>query len=363
MKNLILYGAGKNAVKEIEKVRKDGYLPICFCDADATKQGSVYLGLPVRSLAEVKVKYRDFFLWVTLADENKYDVFDYLIHQGIQRDQIVNYEVNKLLEKVKLDFEEYKNPSRLELEQIREELIVNGYNVVDYNIKPDDYHGFKKQFLFGADFYGGSEELFEEKVLEHFVAGDLLGLNKDMSYIDIAANESPWAYLLSKQGYKAMAIDLNGSKRFEGEPNYLVMDATNTTFQDNSIDAVSLQCAYECFIGTHDTNLIAELARILKPGGKAIILPLYMHTHYCGYATMDYCYESGFHDEGAKLYYNRKWKNIPFSRKYNITELERRVLGHARKHGLEYTIYRVTNGTKIHPDVYLYFVLELRKNF
>ncbi|SCM83667.1 putative Radical SAM domain protein [uncultured Sporomusa sp.] len=92
MRTLILYGAGKNAVKELENVRKAGYSPVSFCDADPDKQGTNYLGLPVNSLETIKEAYGDFFLWVTLASENKYNAFDYLIRQGIWTEQILNYE-------------------------------------------------------------------------------------------------------------------------------------------------------------------------------------------------------------------------------------------------------------------------------
>jgi ubiquinone/menaquinone biosynthesis C-methylase UbiE len=55
------------------------------------------------------------------------------------------------------------------------------------------------------------------------------------------------------------------------------------------------------FMGADDTNLLKEMARILKPGGKVVILPLYLHTQYCAYSTPEY-FGKGYSDLTAREY-------------------------------------------------------------
>jgi len=258
----------------------------------------------------------------------------------------------------------YNNPTRNEINEIEKELQIRNIFLNIYCVFPCDFNDFAKKFEFGNDFYDGKNNpIWTEKVLEHFIAWELVvkDLKKDEHYIDVAASSSPWVKLLNENGLKATGVDLVESNKFKDNPNYLVMDATKTTFKDGSVSGVSLQCAFEMFTGDDDTNLIIELGRILKPGGKAVIVPLYMHTHYCGYTTKEFRFSKKYHDSGAKLYLRKDCSGVPFSRKYDVAALKERVLDVAHKSGLEYKIYVLRNGKEINEGVYCHFILELVK--
>jgi ubiquinone/menaquinone biosynthesis C-methylase UbiE len=258
----------------------------------------------------------------------------------------------------------YNNPTRNEIDEIEKELLTRNVFLNNYPVLPDDFNDFVKKFEFGDDFYDGQDNpVWTEKVLEHFIAWEMAVkyLESDEIYIDVAASSSPWVKMLNEKGFKAIGIDLNESWKFKDDPNYLVMDATKTTFKDGSVSGVSLQCAFEMFTGNDDKNLMKELGRILKPGGKAVIVPLYMHTHHCGYTTKEFRFSRKYHDLGAKLYLRKDFSGIPFSRKYDVEVLKERVLDVAQKNGLEYKIYVLRNGKEIHEGVYCHFILELVK--
>jgi len=88
---VVLYGAGKKAVQEMEIVKNMGLTPVCFCDTDTTKQGDMYLGLPVLSFEQIKKEYRKFDIYVTPELPTvKHEIFDYLLQQGIARESIIN---------------------------------------------------------------------------------------------------------------------------------------------------------------------------------------------------------------------------------------------------------------------------------
>lgn len=78
------------------------------------------------------------------------------------------------------------------------------------------------------------------------------------------------------------------------------------------------------FTGDSDMQLVGELGRILRSGGKAVILPLYMHTHYSAYATPEY-FGKGYADRAAKEYVRMNSFGVPSSRKYDACALQRRA--------------------------------------
>jgi hypothetical protein len=201
----------------------------------------------------------------------------------------------------------YANPTSAELERIENDLKALGIEVIDYAPPPDRFQQFKLGNWFPENYHGGrASGVWDEKLLEHWIAGELLQLEhwppSDV-YVDIAACNSPWAKTLRERyGISAYAIDLAPVGRaYQDLPYYRSENATRTGFGDGEVRGASLQCAYEMFQGQDDRALIDELARILAPGGKVIILPLYMHTHYCSYSKPEY-YGKGYPDPGAKEY-------------------------------------------------------------
>jgi len=261
-------------------------------------------------------------------------------------------------------YPEYKNPSRSELIEIENALKLKNIHVSYLDVEISDFRKFKKEFDFGDTFYGGNDAtLFNEKLIEHFIAFQL-GIKKmepSGVYVDIAAFDSPWVELLQKKGFSAFAIDLESSGNYDHTGCYMKMDATKTGFKDESIDAACLQCAYEMFGGEDDMKLIEEFGRILKPGGRVLISPLYMHTHHCGYCTPEFWNHRELHDPGAKLFVNTLHWGIPFSRKYDVEALERRVLRTVWDNNLCFNILILNNGHDIDKNIYCYFILEIYK--
>ena len=90
---LVLYGAGRNAETEKATLEESGEKCfVCFIDADAQKQGTEFLGLPIFSLDEAMAKYGKFNIYVTVAKPLRFEIFAQLMQQGIARENILNYE-------------------------------------------------------------------------------------------------------------------------------------------------------------------------------------------------------------------------------------------------------------------------------
>jgi hypothetical protein len=244
----------------------------------------------------------------------------------------------------------YANPTPAELESIERELAVLGVAVHDYAPSPASFKAFQAEDWFSAGYHGGIQGgVWDEKVLEHWIASERLGLmgyGPDDVFVDVAATTSPWVQRLrERKGLAAYAIDIDGvGPAYRHLPYYRKEDATQTTFPDASVRGASLHCAYEMFVGENDTRFLPEAARILTPGGKAVILPLYMHTHYCAYATAEY-FGKGYSDPAEKEYIRLDCSGVPSSRKYDAAALKRRVLDPIIAMGMKFTCLRYATRT------------------
>lgn len=143
-------------------------------------------------------------------------------------------------------------------------------------------------------------------------------------------------------------------------PFYKRENATETTFPDESVKGASLQCAYEMFMGLDDTKLLKEIARILMHGGKVVIAPLYLHTHYCSYSSAEY-FGKGYSDVSAHEYVCCDWDGIPSARFYDAITLKKRVLDEIDRLGMRYQLLALRNKTDLGKNIYCHFILEITK--
>jgi hypothetical protein len=258
----------------------------------------------------------------------------------------------------------YQSPTENELLSIEADLNSLGITVSDYSPDPTKFKIFQEEAWFPQNYFGGIQsEVWVEKLLEHWLASELLGLDKyssDDIYVDIAACNSPWAMTLrQRRNIAAFAIDISPiPATFSSFTYYKQEDATKTSFASKAVRGASLQCAYEMFVRDNDINLIAELGRILLPGGKVVIAPLYMHTHYCAYSTPEY-YGKGYVDEHAKEYLRTDCLGVPSSRKYDAAELKRRVLDPIVKAGMKFQLLAIRNKAELGKGVYCHFILVI----
>lgn len=264
------------------------------------------------------------------------------------------------------DAPRYASPAPEELRIIEQRLAAAGVEVLDFSPSPEDFGRFKSDNWFPPGYHGGRNSgVWDEKLLEHWISYTLLDLpayDPTDVFVDIAAAGSPWARELRRRlGIAAFANDL-GPVPFDYRAldYYRSEDATNSAFEAGSVRGAALHCAFEMFVGEHDKLMIDELARILEPGGKAIVLPLYMHTHPCAYASPEY-FGKGYADAGATEYVRFEVSNIPSSRKYDAVTLQDRVLDRIRSNGMSYRLHALRNKESLGDGIYCHFILEIMK--
>ena len=196
-----------------------------------------------------------------------------------------------------------------------------------------------------------------EKFLEHQVSFDLLALPPSAVVIDVASCRSPFPEILRRQGHRVIAQDLDFEPGLRDEK--LGGSAAEMALPDASVDGMTLHCSFEHFEGEADSGFVREAARVLRPRGRVVILPLYVHEQFINMTDPIFAPPIAG-DPGATQvavfgYANR------FGRHYDVAALRSRVIEPAVAAGLVPSLYRIRNEASISPKVYLNFALVLAK--
>jgi len=190
-----------------------------------------------------------------------------------------------------------------------------------------------------------------QKLLEYYLSLTLLDLGPDDVYMDVAAQDCPFAFFVHETiGCRVFRQDLYYLKPGIHETD-IGGDAGEIPLRDESVSKMSLHNSFEHFESDADTRFILEAQRLLRPGGKILIVPLYISSHY--HEERD----AGWIDEKGKKHL---WgKGAQFARTYDPTSLKTRVLDPARS--LTPTLYELLNASELGPDCHLRFFLMLEK--
>lgn len=366
-RKLALWGIGKvvtEAEQFIQELQADNFcFEYCYIDSDKEKQKKQFHG---REVMDPQVISKE---WYIIISAGRYpEIVNELEQKGFKEleDFIVILEkefYNALLQNK-------GKPSVPEidwamLDRIEQDIKKNiPYEMIS-DISISEFELFEKTLGFGKAYNKEFNKRYRRKVLEYYLVDKLLKFDewsKDEIYIDVGACGSPFAkYLREKKSINAYAIDLD-----EGVYSYLdyyqVQDATKTRFENDSIKAMSVQSAFEMFVGKSDTNFIREASRILQGGGRLIILPLYMHERQLSTVSPNY-YNKGFADEKSFECIRTDCRGqIPLGRFYSLEGLKERVLNVAKEENLNCKVYILPNEL-VEKDgfVYLKFVLEISK--
>ena len=207
--------------------------------------------------------------------------------------------------------------------RLKDRLLELGVLVDEVEINRSEFEHWLNDFPELEKFYQNSGDTQIEKCLEHYLAFKHLRLSKKDIYVDIGAEDSPWATVLNKRNIKSFSLDLSHPKGIRGFN--IGADASETTLPDGFATALSAQCAFEHFMGDADINFIAEAGRILNKEGRFGILPIYLNDEYI-VSTSPYCNQKDISiDSEAKRIWRTDGKKVPFARLYSPEYFLKRI--------------------------------------
>lgn len=234
-------------------------------------------------------------------------------------------------------------------------LAESGARVEHYRAAPERYARWVRDARYPWDAYLVNKP---EKYLEHQISFDFLPSPESGIVIDVASCRSYFPTILSRRGYRVIAQDLSYAPGLNGDK--LGGSAASMDFPAHTVAGMTLHCSFEHFEGTSDSDFVRECARLLRPGGRAFIVPLYLHHEFLIESDPFVARDVLTPDPGSQLIASFGYANR-HGRHYDLTALERRVLRPAVETGLIPTVIRIENVRAIHPSCYANYALSLEK--
>jgi len=253
------------------------------------------------------------------------------------------------------------------LDQVEQQLGTHGISPTPLDISAyrDGFMDFIKHPEYAGDYrtYGGEmEHCFFEKALEHYISFKLASPRTGEVGIDIGSCKSVVPGLVERLfGATCYQQDLVYEPGVHG--NSIGSSADAIPLPDGSVDFMFLHCTFEHFEDTADTGYIRECARLLKPGGRVIILPLYLNANYCnitGETDPSIQADIGFDEDASYYCLIPEWQNR-FGRHYSPDSFARRVWEPARTVGLSTRLLRACNWESIDERLWLRWALVVEK--
>ena len=283
--------------------------------------------------------------------------------------QKIIYRTSILVENIKI----MPTPSLNDLTSIEENIVRANLHYKKIIFDSIDFKNYLKNIdvLFPIFYHSNTNNRYTRKIMEYYFTEKFLNFSSytsDDIYIDAGCGTSPWTfYLREKRGIRAFGVDLHvehlpaSYRRWY----YLGENVTRTTFPDNSVTGISMQSAFECLLRDGDIEFIKECGRILRPGGKVVISPLYLTKKYISAVSIDK-YHQHNKDEDQEEYVRFDCEGLRRANHYDISHLKSRVLDTAEANGMDYMIYVLANEDVPKYDFlncfsYLKFILVLTK--
>lgn len=241
-----------------------------------------------------------------------------------------------------------------------EKLIINKKEFSRYDVENWLTRGNLEEFI--------EKEYVHKKGLEFFFTAHLLQIQSLDSVLDAAGGRSGYLSALRLNGHdgELYLTDhiFNGINKNDDGVNIVGGDITAIHLPDSSIDKIACHHAFEHFQEDKDVRFIEEINRILKPGGVAVITPIFLADKYV--ECWNVLHQTRF-DDSAQLVIDET-ASIPggdedghFARIYDLDALERRVLSPAKQIGFDAHLVEMIIDGQFMPDMDKNFGSKLNK--
>jgi hypothetical protein len=244
-------------------------------------------------------------------------------------------------------------------QDIQSHLVERGFDVRELTVDLASYHDYLRQALPDYKAYGYLGLRNPEKLLEHYVSFQLLQINSTDTYIDIASASSPTPEIARRlYGCTAYHQDMIFPPGIHGDR--IGGDAGAMDVPERFASKMALHCSFEHFEGDADIRFTRAASRLLRPGGRLCILPLYLNKRYAIVTDPLWWIMRGKpnFEVGAKIHFVRGYMNR-HARFYDVDHLDTRI--RQNRGDLTFTIYYVRNQKIVDPACYIKFIALMEK--
>jgi hypothetical protein len=257
--------------------------------------------------------------------------------------------------------------SAVDVDAVQRQITAQGFRVQAWDIAPlvPEFSEFIKLPEYAGSYrqYGGKDECsFLEKALEHFLSFKIAQPERGQVFMDVGSCVSVVPEILRR--YYGCDCYMQDLELASGVHEWRIgSNAARIPLPDSSVNGMTLHCTFEHFEGAADSEFVRECARLLRPAGKTVILPLYVNLNWTNVTGETNQAERGTIEfDSAADYWCviPEWKNR-FGRHYSVAALLDRVLGVAIECGLTVNLRRIVNFEQIHPSLWLRWALVLEK--
>ncbi len=250
-------------------------------------------------------------------------------------------------------------------DRVESELRTAGVAVETFDVSPwvTSFHAFRHLNEYDGEYrnYAGNlEHCLLEKALEHFLSMILASPKSDMTGVDIGSCQSILPILARRVfGVRYLEQDLEYPAGVHGDRIGSSADAI--PLPDGSVDFMTLHCTFEHFEGNADIGFVKECARLLRNGGVAVVLPLYLNESHCnitGETDSNRRGSIGWDSDAEHYRIIPEWQNR-FGRHYSPRAFADRIYKTAIAAGLCPRLLKICNWETVHPDLWLRWALVL----
>ena len=234
------------------------------------------------------------------------------------------------------------------------EIKKTGISIKEYHIDREDYNQYVKNAQYKTRYSDYYTNNFYEKSLEHYICYNLLELQKNDKFVDIASEHSPVGEIFSRlTGCNSYSQDIMFENGIHN--NKIGSDASKIPVPDNFFKAAIATCSIEHFENDSDIGFMKEMERVLDRYGKCIIVPLYLYFKASCQTDPQYSIPGNVtFDDGTDIYCAQGWGNR-HGRFYSVSTLIERLIKPNKK--MKFEIYLLKNPEEINRSVYCRFLL------
>lgn len=199
------------------------------------------------------------------------------------------------------------------------------------------------------------KSIYRKKLVEFYSSYVLLDIKKDDVYMDAAGGRYAYAHkIICKKGYlQDLRVMAKQRKELNRRVTIVESSAANIPLPNKSVNCISCHHSFEHFKRNADIGFIKEVCRLLKPGGRAVIVPILIGNRYLEVINDEEVKEN--FDKKAKVLFDES-ASLPgschsghFARIYSPQAFKRRVLNNINKNKFDVVIYQVKMDNKLMP--------------